>query len=155
MAAIRHKLSARPSSGTPSAFSTRGVVVLLKTFASNTPSRFRPQSQGRTLYAGRSPCIPNGPISHKQAVGVSVRKELQCRDSGFVQSVCRRVAFWAIAGLLESKRPPTWGLWFAASALEIVCSRRRWEDFGDYAAQRSCNVIILQPRVAVSITLRC
>ena len=32
------------------------------------------------------PCIPNGPISHKHAVGVSVRKELQCRDSGFVQS---------------------------------------------------------------------
>jgi hypothetical protein len=32
------------------------------------------------------PCIPNGPIRHKHAVGVSVRKELQCRDSGFVQS---------------------------------------------------------------------
>src|SRR2546428_672193 len=37
MAAIRHKLSARPSSGTPSAFSTRGGVVLLKTFASIMP----------------------------------------------------------------------------------------------------------------------
>jgi len=35
MAAIKHKLSARPSSGTPPAFSTRGGVVLLKTFASN------------------------------------------------------------------------------------------------------------------------
>src|SRR5260221_496062 len=36
------------------------------------------------------PCIPNGPISHKHAVGVSVRKELQCRDSGFVQSRVKR-----------------------------------------------------------------
>jgi hypothetical protein len=34
MAAISMTLSARPSSGTPSAFSTRGGVVLLKTFAS-------------------------------------------------------------------------------------------------------------------------
>jgi hypothetical protein len=48
---------------------------------------------------------------HKHAVGVSVRMELQCRDSGFVQSVCRCVAFWAIAGLLESKRPRLGGLW--------------------------------------------
>jgi hypothetical protein len=38
MAAIRHKLSARPSSGALSAFSTRGGVVLLKTFASIRPS---------------------------------------------------------------------------------------------------------------------
>src|SRR5258708_31958722 len=47
MAAIRHKLSARPSSGTPSASSTRGVVVvLLKTFASIRPSRSRPPVSG-------------------------------------------------------------------------------------------------------------
>jgi hypothetical protein len=47
MAAIRHKLSARPSSGTPSAFSTRGgVVLLLKTFASIRPSRFRSPVSG-------------------------------------------------------------------------------------------------------------
>jgi len=32
---------------------------------------------------------PNEPISHKHAVGVSVRKKLQCRDSGFVQSTLR------------------------------------------------------------------
>src|SRR6266480_1554173 len=58
MAAIRHKLSARPSSGTPSAFSTRGGVVLLKTFASIRPSPIgRPMGvaryQGKKLFALR------------------------------------------------------------------------------------------------------
>jgi hypothetical protein len=33
------------------------------------------------------PCIPNGPIRHKDGVAVPVRKELQCCDSGFVQSI--------------------------------------------------------------------
>jgi hypothetical protein len=52
MAAIRHKLSARPSSGTPSAFSTRGGVVLLKTFASIRPARFQsPVSGWRAIKA--------------------------------------------------------------------------------------------------------
>jgi hypothetical protein len=54
MAAIRHKLSARPSSGTPSAFSTRGGVELLKTFASIRPSRIRsPVLGGVARYQGK------------------------------------------------------------------------------------------------------
>jgi ATP-dependent DNA ligase len=40
------------SSGTPSAFSTRVLVVLLKTFASIRPSRFRPpEGHGPTVFA--------------------------------------------------------------------------------------------------------
>jgi hypothetical protein len=48
-------------------------------------SFWSPAHQHR-LSAYIGPCIPNGLISHKHAVGVSVRKKLQCRDSGFVQS---------------------------------------------------------------------
>jgi hypothetical protein len=162
MAAIRHKLSARPSSGTPSAFSTRGVVVLLKTFASIPPPDFGPSLRG-ALYmqdmqvkgSVRSPCIPNGPISHKHAVGVSVRKELQCRDSGFVQSVCRCVAFWAIAGLLESKRPPTWG--------PVGLQRRRSKSSARDDDGRTSAILLcsseklqchqLQPEVAVKLKI--
>ena len=86
--------------------------------SSATTSAFRarqqPSSRRRqvsTTACGKSPCRPldvgsrsfwspahqhrlsayhpNEPISHKHAVGVSVRKKLQCRDSGFVQSTLR------------------------------------------------------------------
>src|SRR6266700_7483808 len=52
MAAIRHKLSARPSSGTPSSFSSRGGVMLLKTFANICPSPDWP-SHGVARYQGK------------------------------------------------------------------------------------------------------
>jgi hypothetical protein len=53
MAAIKHKLSARPSSGTPSAFSTRAGVVLLKTFASIRPLRISAPSIRVARYQGK------------------------------------------------------------------------------------------------------
>jgi hypothetical protein len=59
MAAIRHKLSARPTSGTPSAFSTRaGVVLLLKTFASIRPSLFPAPSIRVARYQGKNWFLP-------------------------------------------------------------------------------------------------
>jgi uncharacterized protein YjbJ (UPF0337 family) len=53
MATIRHKLSARPSSGTPS---TRDGVVLLKTFARIRPSPSRERIQAKKL-ANKFPAL--------------------------------------------------------------------------------------------------
>jgi hypothetical protein len=58
MAAIRHKLSARPSSGTPSAFSTRAGVVLLKTFASIRPLPISAPSIRVARYQGKKLAHP-------------------------------------------------------------------------------------------------
>jgi hypothetical protein len=49
MAAIRHKLRTRSSSGAPLAFSARAGVVLLKTFASIRPLRIYHHWQGGVL----------------------------------------------------------------------------------------------------------
>src|SRR5947209_19478537 len=49
MAAIKHKLRTRSSSGAPLAFSARAGVVLLKTFASIRPLRIYPQWQSGVL----------------------------------------------------------------------------------------------------------
>jgi hypothetical protein len=62
-------------------------------------------AQQHRLSAYIGPCIPNGLISHKHAVGVSVRKKLQCRDSGFVQSsklICKEIALqWSKTGKFD------------------------------------------------------
>src|SRR6266481_6051700 len=64
-----------------------------------------------------------------------------------LESVCRCVAFWAIAGLLESKRPPSGG----PVGLQHRRSRSSTRDDKTtaatcYTAQRiSCNINILQP----------
>src|SRR5256886_16471815 len=49
MAAIKHKLRTRSSSGAPLAFSARAGVVLLKTFATIRPPRIYPHWQRGVL----------------------------------------------------------------------------------------------------------
>src|ERR1700730_131067 len=79
----------------------------------------------------------------------------RCSAYAYVQSVCRCVAFWAIAGLLESKRPPTWG--------PVGLQRRRSKSSARDDDGRTSAILLcsseklqchqLQPEVAVKLKI--